>query len=396
MNTNIFAMSVYNRSLPSWQSTRLASIVADPALANKFKALRLHGTAIPGHIEANITTMISNPVGKIIIANIVAALEPKKEYIDAIKQIVQQMDNYIAATNHNEAIKLAMQLLSFVHSKTLATSITVFDPLNATVADAALGNMGTTLLDGLKNYVAPIALPVYTASNIPIGSSGNPEILAKALRDQINIVIAILDDELNSLRFQFKDDGDYYNRETKTIAVTAANVKASVVSGPKLVTCATVVGYLTQYEDILPDERFCHEMLHYSHITLNKEFLGDIKTIGMPLVSNCHFDPSYTSVLSNIWSNHEELRTITGLFEISGTLYFDSRNESSYLAAKGKKLRCSHVLSYCTKVPAYFWLCIWDCLSNNTETEAKATITRSFKLFNDRDVPYVKQIDDMI
>jgi hypothetical protein len=66
----------------------------------------------------------------------------------------------------------------------------------------------------------------------------------------------------------------------------------------------------------LPDERFCHEVLHCSHITLNKKFLGDIKAVGMPFVTICHFDPSYTGVLSNIWSNHEELRTITGLFEV--------------------------------------------------------------------------------
>jgi hypothetical protein len=395
IGTNVSAMSLYNKVLPTWQNTRLTSVLIDPNLGDKFKSLCLQGSAIPSHIDASIATMISNPVGKAIIANIVAALEPKKEYIEIIANIVQQMNTYIIATHYEDAIKLAMQLLDFVHTKTTATS-TPFNPLNVTMAGIALGNMGATLLEGLKNYATPIVLPAYTALSVPTGLSENSEMLATTLRNQINDAIAILNDELNTLRFQFKDDDDYYNHETRTIAITDANVKASVISGPKLVTCATTVGYLTQYEDVLPDEKFCHEVLHYSHITLNKELLGDIKTIGTPFVAICHFDPSYTGVLGNIWSNHEELRTITGLFEVGGTLYFDPRNESSYLAAKGKKLRCSHVLNYCTKVPAYFYSYVSECLLNNTEKDAKAAIATNFKLFNDYTVSYIKQIDDLI
>ena len=176
------------------------------------------------------------------------------------------MNGHILAARHVDAINLAMPLLHFIHSKNPSTFFTIFNPADSGMAGTALGKLGDILLEGLKNYTGGIILPVTTA--ITSATYTDPAKLASGLHGQINGVIKILNDELNTLRFQFKDDADYYNSDTKTIAVTNSNIKASVISGPKLVTCATVVGILTQYEDILSDERLCHEILHYSHLTL--------------------------------------------------------------------------------------------------------------------------------
>ncbi len=149
-----------------------------------------------------------------------------------------------------------------------------------------------------------------------------------------------------------------------------------------------VVGVVARDVEFLIDERLFHEILHYDHITLRKEYvLEDFTLLGRALIAG-GFNPAYTGVLRSLWTDQEEFRTITGLFihQITGALMYSRESESRYLNDKLKPFRCSHSLSYCTKVPLYFVEAVL----------ATGGIALRYLLGEDREVTYTKQHDDLI
>lgn len=89
--------------------------------------------------------------------------------------------------------------------------------------------------------------------------------------------------------------------------------------------------------------------------------------------------------MQSLWTDTEELKTISGLTAVGRALYYCKHSESRYLADKHKRFRFSHSSNYCTKVPAYFM----EALKN---TGLKVY----YESGEDRDVNYLKQHDDLV
>lgn len=378
--STILAMDpvLYESPKKPWEAAYKTGAIARYSaaeLVTHFQDLRLPTTAVPAHVTTALGVIVTHATGKEVISDIVARLEPQIHYINSLQAII----THISANKDNlstapSAAKAFFGLLSFLDPNSIN---------NKHSAELFVATVGNALLLRLENDPTPITPPDFPRNTYLDDSPIDLSIeFANAAHTFLDGVVKLVKDKLDGDRFQFGDTEDSYNPTNKTISVRNAVFKVSKVTGPKLFTYGTQVGFIAKDIDFLIDERLFHEILHYDHITLRKEIFTDISLLGKLLIGN-GFYPSYTGILQGLWTNSEEFRTITGLFERGGQLRYFRQSEYRYLADKGNFLRCGHSSSYCTKVPAYFIKLIND----------KTGVIINLQDTTDRD--YVKQYDEI-
>jgi hypothetical protein len=295
----------YESPKKSWETNYRVNTVSSyglNALVTSFENLRLSGTAVPPHIDTALGVIVTHTTGKDIISDIVSRLEPQILYVNSLLAIVNNIrtnkDNIASAQN---ALRVCFGLMNSLDLNSVTTAATV---------NIFLPQIGNILLSKLENDPREIPINQYAGNVFATDYTG----AANSIYNHLKVAVDIVNNKLNEDRFEFGDADDSYNPMNRKISVRNAVFKVSKITGPNLFTCDTFVGIVAKDVDFLIDERLSHEILHYDHITLRKELFSDISLIGRLLIGN-GFYPSYTGVLQGLWTNSEEFRTITGLFE---------------------------------------------------------------------------------
>lgn len=348
---------------------KVVSAYSPEKLKNSLVSLKLVSSgSVPIHIDQALVEVISVPVGKSVVQSIVASLEPRVDFVNSVYAIIK---NIKTISDGEIALRTVYALFRAIEPTALNSMGDVKNHID---------NMLTVWQYALNDNPRKIVLTQY---NGQLWTS-NPLLLSQRLIDKLDVVFSVISEDVRKYQFDFGIGKDCYSITDRVIYISdRAPPTASVITGPELVTYGVTVGYACQYENFEVDERLLHELLHYYHITLRKEPWGDFWSVGLALVQ-IGFDPSYTGVLANLWTNPEELKTISGLTMVSEkVLGYCKESESRYLSEKGKCVRFSHSLAYCTKVPKYFF----DLLK-------RTGITPNLK--SSEKVDYVKQLDDLI
>lgn len=360
---------------PNWEIQYKTSVVnkySNDELVDQFEKLRIPKTTVPTIIHNALEIIVSNEVGKSLIEDIISSLEPRINYVNSLKNIIDHI-GYIKTTNAESALRITFGLIGSMNPDALK---------NSTEFDKYLHSELRTWFDALN------ANPKIVTENCYMGDLFTEDYLncVNCLYDKLNPIIKMVEDELNKYRFKFSTNSDSYEHISRTISIRDTKISCSVVSGPRLNTSGYIVGIIMKDREFLSDERLFHEILHYNHITLRREYcFGTFEYLGRSLIT-LGFNPSYTGILRSLWTNEEEFRTITGIFSHpdSKQLYFEKHSESRYLCCKEKSFRCSHSTSYCTKVPKYF-----------TEIICNTGIKLYYFPGEDREVSYIKQHDEI-
>lgn len=366
----------FNSVRPTWEIQYQNSTVSKYSagqLVKQFEGVRIPGTKVPAIIHDALEIIVSNAVGRSLIEDIVSALEPKINYAASLRNIINHIDS-TKTLNAERALRIAFGLIKSMNPNAL---------INSTAFNAYLSTELGTWLDALY------ADPKRIIENCYMGDLFTTDYLngVDFLYNKLNSITRLVEGELNKCRFQFNTNIDGYDHISRTISIKDLPTSCSVVSGPRLNTFGCIVGIIMKDREFLSDERLFHEILHYNHITLRREYCFDtFECLGRSLITH-GFNPSYTGILRSLWTNEEEFRTITGIFSHpdSKQLCFEKHSESRYLCCKEKSFRCSHSTSYCTKVPKYF-----------IEIICKTGINLYYFPGEDRDVSYIKQHDELI
>lgn len=370
------SMMEFDSIRSTWEiqyKTNVVSMYSSDQLIDHFEKLRIPKTTVPIIIHDALKTIVSNDIGKSLIEDIVAALEPRVNYATSLRDIIDHI-KFLKIVNAENALRIVFGLVNSMNPDALK---------NSTDFNAYISTGLGTWLDVLN------VDPKRITKNCYMGDLFTTDYLngVNFLYNQLNPIIKLIEDELDKYRFQFSTNIDGYNHISRTISIRNIPASCSVVSGPRLNTFGHIVGIIMKDREFLSDERLFHEILHYNHITLRREYCFDtFEYLGRSLISH-GFHPYYTGILRSLWTNEEEFRTITGIFyhPDSKQLCFSKQSESRYLSCKRKSFRCSHSLSYCTKVPEYFIQII-----------CSTGINLYYFPGEDRDVSYIKQHDELI
>lgn len=364
---------------PGWEAVYKSNTVdrySDSELRTHFEDLR-SGGEVPAHIHDALDMIIRLPVGRSTIADIVASVEPRLYYARSLREIVEYVDDRKDdISTAEEALRTEFGVVSSINPLILANAQT----FNTYITS----NLAWEWYSKLNNSPEKINQSMYLGDLFTTDYVG----AANFLYEELDKAVRLIEEEVASYLFQFSEGDDSYATNSRVIAVRDMNTRASVVSGPRLSTMGSIVGIVARDTEFLVDERLFHEILHYSHMTLRKEYiLDDFTFLGKALISN-GFDPAYTGILKSLWTDQEEFRTITGLFinPQTGVLSYSVQNESRYLHEKSKSFRCGHSLSYCTKVPLYFVRAVSE----------DNRVAVHYALGEDREVGYVKQHNDLV
>lgn len=368
-------MQMYESLKKGWESaykTTEVSKYSDEELVYHFQKLRISRTIpVPLHITEALTEIVKIPVGKDLISDIIARIEPQLIFVNSLETILEEIrtnkDNFFT---NQKAAKLCFGLIASLQPDSVNTQDTVV---------AFLKDVGNIFIDKFENSPSVISRNEYMGNVFTVDYSK----LANTIYSQFKSAFDIIKKHLTDILFQFGDTIDGYSSATRTISVNNSVLKLSKVTGPKLCTSGIYVGAIASDRDVTIDERLFHEILHYDHITLRKEPIdGNIFSMSKPLIAD-GFNPSYTGILSSLWTNAEEFRTITGLFFRSGHILYAKQCEYRYQSEKNSGLRYGHSCCYCPKVPAYFL---------NLLNE-KCGITVHLEDMRERE--YIKQHDDL-
>jgi hypothetical protein len=363
---------LYESPKKPWEANYKTAVVAgyDAAtLVTHFEDLRL-SAAMPAHIDGALRVIVTHATGKDIVSDIISRLEPQVQYVNSLLAIVGAIDaNRGDPLTAQNAVRACFGLMNSLDPNSVTSVVNV---------NTFLPQIGSALLLNLENTPAVIPVAYYAGNVFATDYSG----AANSIYPHLKAAVDIVNDRLKEDRFEFGDAEDSYNPINRRISVRNAVFKVSKITGPNLFTFGAFVGIAAEDLDFSIDERLSHEILHYDHITLRKESFSDILLIGRLLIGN-GFYPSYTGILQGLWTNSEEFRTMTGLFERGGRLLYFRLSEYRYLADKLGFLRCSHSASYCTKVAA--------CFINLIRDKLRITVN----LRNNTDREYVKQYDEI-
>jgi hypothetical protein len=374
----------FSSTLSVWEinyKTNVVGYFSNAELRTHFEDLRVNTVAaVPAYIHDALDVIIGNPVGKSVISDIIASLEPRVLYMRSLRTIVSYIEARKDGTAATDALRVAFGVVNTLSPGGFANPAELGTKLKA---------VGVSMLSKLNASPEYIAQQSYTGDlfTLPANLITN----AGILHAQLNTAVGLVEASVSKYLFQFADGDDEYSPTTRTISISStATPKSSVIVGPRLATYGTVVGVAAKQETFLVDERLIHEILHYYHVTLKEEYklkyFSNIELLSKAIIS-AGFYPSYTGVLLSLWTHPEELRTITGLLiNETGGLCYSENSEYRYISNKHKYFRCSHSSNYCTKVPWYFM----DVITNKTG------IAACYVPGEDRVVDYKKQNDDLI
>lgn len=364
---------MYESPKKMWEIAYKASHVSrysDEDLVNHFQNLRVsQDVPVPVHITSALREIVKIPVGRELVSDVIARIEPQLLFVSSLEAILDEIragkDNPLVC---EQVARLSFGLMDFLKPGSVEAEQNVIDFLQ---------NLDRVLTTRFEEYPSRIGVRMYEGDLFTEDFIG----LVNAIYLQFEGAFRVVKDDLLDVCFRFGDRDDSYDPVTRTISVENCIVKLSKVTGPTLCTAGIPVGVIAADRDCLIDERLFHEILHYDHLTLRKEEFDDISLIGRSLIIS-GFNHAYVGVLSSLWTNAEEFRTITGLFSRNGDMGYFRQCEYRYLSEKGSGLRYGHSPCYYSKVPVYFLNLLKDCGID-------------VHLEDDRERDYIKQNDDV-
>lgn len=342
------AVAVFVSDPPVWENQYKVATVNNydnATLRQHFEELRMPQTNIPGVIHDEILNIINVPTGKSVIADIVSSLEPRLNYVNSLRQIINIINQEI---NSENAIRIAFGLMNSINPGVVSDK------------DRLIGYIETGFIDWVDKIdqnPQPIARQDYMENLLVRHNLDN---FIGILRGKFQNAINVAEKKLNSYRFQFSIDSDRYMPDLRTISINPdLQSRASVVSGPRLLIGNHVVGMVMRDIAFENDEKLFHEILHYYHIGLRKSlyvYSDNFDTLGEGLIRSNLLEIRHSLLLKDLWTTQEEFRTITGGFwdMYRQQLVFSPQNESCYLRDKGKSFRCSHSGNYITEISMDF------------------------------------------
>ena len=364
---------MYESPKRRWEIDYKASHVlgySEEDLVAHFQDLRISQNGpVPVHITLALREIVRIPVGKELVSDIIARIEPQLLFVNSLEAILDEIregkDNPLVC---EQVARLSFGLMDFLEPGSVGVKQNVINFLQ---------NLDRILTSRFEECPSRIDVRMYEGDLFTEDFIR----LVNGIYLQFEGAFRLIKDDLLGVCFRFGDRADSYDPVTRTISVEDCVVRLSKVTGPVLCTAGVPVGVIASDRDCLIDERLFHEILHYDHLTLRKEEFDDISLIGRLLIVN-GFNHAYVGVLSSLWTNAEEFRTITGLFSRDGNMRCFKQSEYRYLSEKGSGLRYGHSPCYCSKVPVYF-----------------LNLLRNYgidvHLEDDRERDYIKQNDDV-
>lgn len=343
-------------------------------LKEHFLSLSLDATKVANEIDEAINEIIKYETGKSIIVDIVSALEPRVLYGESLRTIICNINN---EEKEYEKVKIIFALIeNFSPNSILNTN-----EIHTYVAN----KMYNDLVGKIDSAPEEIIISDIDLDTFELYYKELDEDLKSTLyiKDILEKIIQEIETKINKYRFLLTiGEDNYYDAENKNIILSSKETELSVISGPILQTYGKTVDVVSQPFIFENDEKLLHEIIHYYNLTLRQDLTdNDFNSLNIQLIKN-GFSTDYTDLTLNIWSDTEELRTITGLIVINGKLMYSKQCEARYLKDKKKPFRFSHSSSYFTKCPWYF-----------VELMEKIGITVYLKNYSCKD--YTRKIDSL-
>lgn len=153
-------MQMYESPKKGWERTYKTTYVSkysDEELIDHFQKLRIsQSLSVPAHITAALAEIVKVPVGKNLISDIIARIEPQLIFVNSLETILEEIrtnkDSFFA---NQKAAKLCFGLIASLQPDSVSTQDKVI---------VFLKNVGNIFIDKFENSPSFISRNEYTGN----------------------------------------------------------------------------------------------------------------------------------------------------------------------------------------------------------------------------------------